>query len=400
MPGEWLTVASGIQIKLFFDANQVPDAEWHALNHSQNLFTSLDYLRGLQYTAPPEMSFCYVIARKGKRNFAGYIFQSIHLSAEILAEVLAPISKQKTIMANMTEWFRKCREEKGLRVLISGNNFVSGEHGIVTRPSDEKEAFIRMPDIVKAITKQLIQPLKVSMILVKDYYSCNDGSKHGSLRKRRYHAFAVEPEMIVEIRSEWDSFDKYISSMSKKYRNRAKTVMKRSEALTEHHLSEEELRLNIDKLFPLYMGMHGKARFRLAALTPEYFIEMKRRFPGKFAAIMYTVKGKPVGFRTFFLNDEDLEAHFIGVNYALNKELDIYQRILYDFVCDAIKTGRKRLLLGRTAAEIKSTVGAVAHDFTCYIRHRNSIHNQVIRPFIDYLKPSAWTPRNPFRNGE
>ena len=56
-----------------------------------------------------------------------------------------------------------------------------------------------------------------------------------------------------------------------------------------------------------------------------------------------------------------------------------------------------QVYLGRTAAEMKSTVGAVAHDLVCYIRHRNGLSNQVIRPFIDYLKPSDWTPRNPFK---
>lgn len=333
---------------------------------------------------------------------AGYVFQSIHLSADVLADVLAPLAKQKClVMGNMTEWFRRCREEKGLRVLISGNNFVSGEHGVVTSKGyDPSDSFRLLPDVIKIVVQSLSKPLKVSLILVKDYFKHGKNDFHRVISKRRYHAFAVEPEMILSMRSDWNSFEEYIASMSKKYRNRAKSVLKHSGELQQHHLSEVEIRLNIDKLFPLYISMHQKARFRLAALTSEYFIEMKRRFPGKFAVVMYTLHGKPVGFRSFFLNNDQLEAHFIGVNYTLNKELDLYQRILYDFVDDTIKTGRNELLLGRTAAEIKSTIGAIPHDFTCYIRHRNSIHNQVIRPFIDYLKPSDWTPRNPFRLNE
>lgn len=397
-PAGWLPVAAGYEMRLFVSADEIPDEEWNALNHNGNLFTGLDYLRGLQFTAAPEMGFAYVILRKGKKNIAGYVFQSIHLSADVLADVLAPLTKQKNFVGNMSEWFRRCCDETGLRVLISGNNFVSGEHGVITpKGSDSAEAFALMGDVIKVIVREITKPVKFSIILVKDYYAADRNSPHSLLRRKRYHAFGVEPEMIVEMRDDWSSFADYVASMSKKYRNRTKSVLKHSGELVQHHLNEEELRRNIDELYPMYKDMHAKARFRLAALTPEYFLEMKRRFPGKFAVVKYTLKGKAVAFRTFFLNGDQLEAHFIGVNYALNKEYDLYQRILYDFVDDAIRTKRKELLLGRTAAEIKSTIGAVAHDFTCYIRHRNSIHNQVIRPFIDYLRPSDWTPRNPFR---
>jgi predicted N-acyltransferase len=397
-PAGWLPVAAGYEMQLFVNAEEIPDEEWNALNHTGNLFTGLEYLRGLQFTAPPEMGFAYVILRKGKKNIAGYVFQSIHLSKDVLADVLEPLTNQKTFVGNMSEWFRRCCDETGIRVLISGNNFVSGEHGVITaKGSDPAEAFAMMGEVIKVLVRAITKPIRISIILVKDYYAADKNTPHSLLKRKRYHAFGVEPEMIVDIREDWSTFADYIASMSKKYRNRAKTVLKHSEELVQQHLSKEELDRHIDVLYPMYMDMHAKARFRLAALTPEYFLEMKRRFPGKFAVVMYTLKGKAVAFRTFFLNGDQLEAHFIGVNYSLNKQYDLYQRILYDFVDDSIRTKRKELLLGRTAGEIKSTIGAVAHDFTCYIRHRNSIHNQVIRPFIDYLRPSEWTPRNPFR---
>lgn len=395
---EWIPLSSGYDMQLYQNAEDIDETEWEALNHTGNIFTSLKFLRGLQFTAPPEMSFCYIILRKNKKNIAGYIFQSIHLSIDVLSDVLAPLTKQKSIVAHMSEWLTSCREEKGMRVLISGNNFVSGEHGVLSaKGSNSAEAFTLLPEVVKTIVRKITKPVKFSVILVKDYYTGHRNRPEVLLTKKRYHSFAVEPEMILKLNPEWNQFSDYIAAMSKKYRNRTKSVLKHSAELVEHHLDEESLRGAIKDIYPLYVKMHQKARFRLSALTPEYFIEMKRLFPSKFGVKMYTLNGKAVGFRTFFLNGDQLEAHFIGVDYQLNKELDIYNRILYDFVDDSIKTGRKELLLGRTAAEIKSTIGAVAYDLSCYIRHRNSLSNQIIRPFIDYLKPSEWTPRSPFK---
>lgn len=395
---DWIPVASDYEMKLFVNAHEIDGKVWAALNHSGNFFTSLKFLRGLQETAPPEMSFIYVLLRKDKKYIAGYIFQSIHLSPEVLSDALAPLTKYKSLVASLSEWLTHCREQKGVRLLISGNNFVSGEHGVIcAKESNSAEAFLMLSEVVKVIVNRITKPVRFSVILVKDYYTAHNNRPEVLLTKKRYHSFAVEPEMILKLDREWKTFDDYVAAMSKKYRNRTKSVLKHSSELVVEELDIETLESCIDELYPLYLKMHAKAKFRLCALTPGYFVEMKRMFPSEFVVFRYTLKGEAVGFRTYFRNGHQLEAHFIGVDYKLNKELDIYNRILYDFVADAISNGSEELLLGRTAAEIKSTIGAVRYDLNCFIRHRNGFSNQMIRPFIEHLKPSDWTPRNPFK---
>ena len=135
----------------------------------------------------------------------------------------------------------------------------------------------------------------------------------------------------------------------------------------------------------------------MASLTSSYFAEMKQALGDKFSFVGYFQNEKLIGFKTTFILEHETEAHFIGLDYSVNKELDLYQNILYDYVKEAIENSSKKLLLGRTASEIKSTVGAEALELTCYIRHRNPLSNRIIKPFVDYLKPSAWIPRNPFK---
>ena len=78
--------------------------------------------------------------------------------------------------------------------------------------------------------------------------------------------------------------------------------------------------------------------------------------------------------------------------------MPLYQRILYDYVAGGIYSSYANVFLGRTAAEMKSTVGAVAHNLVCYIRHRNGLSNEVLRPFFDFLQPSEWVARSPFKS--
>ena len=64
---------------------------------------------------------------------------------------------------------------------------------------------------------------------------------------------------------------------------------------------------------------------------------------------------------------------------------------------EGIKHKRTKINLGRTAAEIKTTVGAKAENLICYIKPQNTISRIIQKPFISFLQPSEWVPRNPFK---
>lgn len=85
------------------------------------------------------------------------------------------------------------------------------------------------------------------------------------------------------------------------------------------------------------------------------------------------------------------------MDYELNKELELYQNILYHFIEVAILKNKKTVNLGRTAGEIKSTVGAKVQELTCYVKPQNTVSKVILRPFISFLQPGEWIPRNPFK---
>ena len=100
---------------------------------------------------------------------------------------------------------------------------------------------------------------------------------------------------------------------------------------------------------------------------------------------------------SFEVEESVLEAHYIGLDYSLNKELELYQNILYDFIGKAVVSGKSHVNLGRTASEIKSTVGAKVQELTCYIKPQNTVSKVILKPFINFLQPGEWIPRNPFK---
>ncbi|TND01568.1 MAG: hypothetical protein FD123_4228 [Bacteroidetes bacterium] len=379
----------------------IDSAEWNKLVPADNFFMQEKYLAGLEKTAAPNLRFHYAVVRKNEKPVLAAVFQVIHIDREMMSEILAPLASSKKyvgFIAGWREWIKKGSDNLTMQVLVSGNNFVSGEYGLCCATNMEPAAaFDTLAGIVRVILKHDRDQGLISTILVKDYYGKNAPSAR-RLKRARYHEFLVEPEMIVDIDPAWKTFEGYQEAMSKKYRNRLKTTIRKTGAVSRKNFTFADIVRHQPRIMELYLAVHNKAKFRLAALTPEYFAEMKKTFSDRFRFTAYYLENELIGFRTSFDTGRDIEAHFIGIDYARNAELGIYQLMLYDYVREGIEKGADRVFLGRTASEIKSSVGARAHDLTCFIRHRNSFSNQIIRPFIDYLRPSEWIPRNPFKD--
>jgi predicted porin len=203
---------------------------------------------------------------------------------------------------------------------------------------------------------------------------------------------------VVDIPDGVRTLNEYIALFSKKYRNRAKSILKNAANIEVRNLNEAQLKAENKNIYKLYEQVYNHAKFKLVKLPETYFLDCKSSFPDKFTVTAFYYKDKLVAFSSGFdLSNELLEAHYIGFDYELNKEIDLYQNILYNFLEQAIMFKKKRLNLGRTAGEIKSTVGAHAQELTCYIKPQNTVSRMVLKPFINFLQPGEWIPRNPFK---
>ncbi len=80
-----------------------------------------------------------------------------------------------------------------------------------------------------------------------------------------------------------------------------------------------------------------------------------------------------------------------------NKSHAIYQRMLYDYIDIAIKQKLSTLNFGRTASEIKSSVGAIPQHLTVYIRHKKSIRNKFLKLFLLKIRPTKFNQKFPFK---
>jgi len=394
---------SNFAFAVYDSAEMIHKEHWNEVEKYGSEFLRLNFLRVFEKNPPKNVRFHYAIIYDKHTPVAIAYFQVIDFLSDSFGSVINQNDEDGCCVADYIKKHIKAHLLRGadhfnMRLLICGNACISGEHGFTIIDGVNKvDAFDALADVIYRISRSEKLRGKIAAVLVKDFYAPT--LKHSKeLEEFKFHDFLVEPNMIVHL--QWKTFDEYLQAMSKKYRSRAKSIIAKGQVFERKELSASAIKENAKLIDKLYLNVHLKAKFRMATLTPSYFYEMKNELKEEFTFTAYYLNKKIVGFKTSFLLKNELEAHFIGLDYEINKEYELYQNILYDYVNEGIEYGAKKIYLGRTASEIKSNVGAKAYELTCYIRHRNPLSNRIIKPFIDYLKPTEWIPRNPFKEVE
>lgn len=398
-PKKLTKTSSGFGISIFDSIDFVNPIHWNNVLNSENLFLTIPYLQAMEEAPPLNMRFRYAIMYQGKKPAAIAYFQIVHLTAESVIPVDPENKKNNRLKNNLKKFLIEKSENISTMILICGNAFVSGENGFhYHKDVDTREAFKALADALYRIRKGEKLNGEITTVMLKDFYD-HTTSYSDIFKAFKYRNFKVEPAMLLDIDSKWTDFEKYMQSLASKYRSRVKSIQKKGNSLVRKDLDWKEIKDHAARIEELYNFVHLKAGFRLASFIQDYFWQMKKSLPGHYTLTAYFLDEKMVGFRTTFKDKQFTEAHFIGLDYSVNREHEVYQNILYDYVREAIDLKVKQLHLGRTASEIKSTLGAKAHDLTCYVRRSNPVENKIMKPFTRLIKPSEWEPRNPFKAG-
>lgn len=385
----------------FDDINDTPNGEWDEAVKDHNIFLSFNYLRIVHLEQTENFRFRYVIVYNRKRPIGVIYFQINDFSASLFGEMVA--EQIKELQSKRTSLFKKYIEHNGtetiMRLVTCGNNFVSGEHGFYLDVNSKRTRFKLVEGVIDCVARAEKLRGKISAILVKDFYEEGFGNKDCWYCTRFVH-FNVEPNMIVKLPDGVKTLAGYLDHFSKKYRHRAKHILKLSAPLVKRRLTFHEIEKYKVRLHDLYSQVYQHAKFKLVHLSQNYFREISLSHPDTFYIDAWFLGDTMLSFASGFNLPNEVEGHYIGFEYKDNKEYDLYQTILYSYIEQAILTDKARVNLGRTASEIKTTVGAKPHELICYIKPQNTVSKIIMKPFMQYLQPSEWVPRHPFKGEE
>jgi predicted N-acyltransferase len=381
-----------ISWRIYGRTSDVDAVAWSRLHPTAGAFLCLDYLAALEHAHDDGLEIRLAMFFRGSEAIGIAAFQIAHFATSEDA--------YSNVFLNCINAVARCIRGKHIHnVLISGNAFATGEHGFSFQPAVDNETIaFCLHQAMETIAKhEQKKGRRICAMVTKDFYPDTSGVAE-QMQRYRFKKFQVDHNMVMPVLSEWNSFDDYLDSLNTKFRTKAKAALKRSSGLRVINATESEVLEHAEAMQRLYDNVYMKADFRLGKLQSKALAELLKRIPNEFFVRLYFLNDELAGFMTAMRCGDVLEAHVIGIDYETNREHGVYQRILYDYVELAIRLRCTRIVYGRTAAEIKSTVGAFPVDLTCTIKHRRIISNTLLSMIINYVKPSEYPQRDPFKS--
>ena len=159
----------------------------------------------------------------------------------------------------------------------------------------------------------------------------------------------------------------------------------------------DDLRKRAGELIALYRRVYERSGFRLGSLHAAELVTSKERWGEDFVVTGYELDGELRGFQCAYVGREETESFFVAFDPELLKSHAIYQRMLVEFICLGVERGSKRVNMGRTALEIKSSVGALPRRLMCEVRFRNPLFHAVVDRYTRGYNPVTPKVRQPWK---
>lgn len=382
------------------DLSEIPVAHWDTMLGDEDLFLSTAYLTQVEESLKGQMQFYYVLFWKDEVPFGLAYYQRIPIKGTGTRIKTEHCSFTKEPLLFLAERFNNTLKRNinrlNIRLLVNGNSFISGQYGH-RFDGDVSDAvkFELLDQAIKTIRKE-DKANPVNMVVVKDFLagSVPDGT---GLFNSGYQEVVLQPNMVLELDPEWKSFEDYMGAMTSKYRVRARSAKKKGAGLVVEPLGINGAREYRQEMYDLYRNIAEEAEFNMAFLGVDYFQRMRENMPDNFFITAYFKEERLVGFISYFLFGKHMEAHFMGYDKSINREYKLYQNVLYNLVETGIEAGVERICMGRTALEIKTTVGAVAHPMNCLLKADSSFGNSILKRLFKQLNNEELIPRSPFK---
>ena len=389
MWSDFIFTLDQISFKIYNSVAALP-ALWDTVAQS-NVFLQTSYLSVLERSAPVNME-CFYIG----------IFEKSELIGVSLAQYL-DLNKLESFGERDKSFKIAIRnfifKNFASHTLFLGNNMITGQNGYVfTKEIDFEcisDILIQSAEEITLYFKK--KGINIHLVSFKDFY------EHCSVELKKFrfsniYEFNTQPNMIFYLDEKWKSEEDYIGALSKKYRDQYKRARKKNDGIVVKNLSFEEVIQHETTIYDLYHYVAKNAPFNTFFLAKNHFSTLKGQCGNRFQIFGYFLNDKLVGFHTLLLNDETLETYFLGYDETIQKENMLYLNMLYNMTKYGIENGFKKIIFGRTALEIKSSVGASPVQMSGFIYHNNKLVNKFIGKIFKQLEPELhWQQRHPFK---
>ena len=277
-----------------------------------------------------------------------------------------------------------------LRFFCFGNTHLSNVNYHV---STEKLSIKELTEIIELLQKKYDIPF----FLIPDHLYSKLNENHLKSHPS-FHVFDSEPDMTLTLSPNWDTIHDYLNDIKSKYKKRYRSIYKKSSTIYTIEINHENFSNYRSNIKSLYQNVFARSSFSGSPFNISIFESFFNDKNLEFKMIGYQDHNNQLlSFSSYFMVDNTLYSYYIGLDYQMNSTYQLYNRMLYDMLEIGIRNRMEKVIYGRTAAELKSTIGTIPTPSTSAIYISNRILNALFKPFVARLTLKTWIQRDPFK---
>jgi hypothetical protein len=371
--------------KVYKSIREIPESEWIHFVPTSRYFLSYQYLSTLEKSSP-ELDYIYVLYYKNNILKGLVSFQVVDFKGDALRKYIPD-----------TNFLVKFILNKGLdciqsKLLVLGNLIFTCETGwyfdpLFSEPHRDKILF----EMIRIARKQV--PKNTIGIMINEASGIR---QHHSYKCQGFHLFEVENKMVFKSHL-FSNFSEYDEKLISKYRVRKNKIFQLNKNIEFFEINVLNFEMYQNEIQDLFNNVIEKSKFKLLDLNKDYFKIFLEEQSQTFKLVGFRENNTLLGFVSYFEINQEIEVHYIGLNYNYNQTNKLYNLMLYKMIELGISENKIEVCMSRTAQEIKSSVGAQPIRVFSFLKITNVFLNFLTPFFLGRLKPKKWSPRSIFK---
>jgi hypothetical protein len=214
----------------------------------------------------------------------------------------------------------------------------------------------------------------------------------GSLLDGGYTRVPSYPMTRLDI--DYPSFEAYMTDvLSRKTRRDLRLKFRRCAAAAPITLAvTNDITARIAEVYPLYLQVFARSKWRFEKLTPQFFCEIGQRMPDKVRYFVWTQEGRAVAFSMCMVEGQDVFAEYLGLDYRCALDIHLYHYAFRDVVSWAMANGYKRFRSSGLNYDPKLHLRSTLDPLDLYVRHCSPVVNKVLAGILPTLEPTRAAP--------
>ncbi|MHA6578330.1 GNAT family N-acetyltransferase [Pseudomonas yamanorum] len=197
---------------------------------------------------------------------------------------------------------------------------------------------------------------------------------------------SVEGQALAYVPIDFSSTDEYLSRLSHSRRRNIRRKLRSRDELRIEILDTGDARFSDEQwqqeLYRLYKAVYEQSEIHFDLLTPDFFIQLLTDADSGGHVFCYWDEDELVGYNLCYQQDGKLLDKYIGLNYPLALEHNLYFVSWFVNLEFALEKGLQFYVAGWTDPQVKSSLGA---KFT-FTRHLVWVRNPLLRKVLNRFR--------------